>query len=329
MCSRRLKLKNGFFIDLASIIDEMHLRNIFLPCNPTEIRIYSPYITRLGLALIGSLEKLDTDCMLIMGRSEEYFLSTLSPEEISRAIGSVFSRHPPALIISRNMWPNPGLINVAKKHNVAILSSADSATYIVSELKPFLDLHLAPRVTQHGGLMNVHGEGILILGDSGIGKSETMVELLKRGHKLISDDLVEIRKLPKNVLLGAAPDNIRNFIEVRGIGIINAQRIFGIGAVKPNENVDLVLKLSSWNSSNQYDRMGADFKYTEILGVEVPYQDIPVRPGRNLAVIIEIAAINNRQRKMGYNSAKELFSNLGIEYDGMDIDHSKKSIWDL
>lgn len=307
----------------------MNFKEVYLPCKAEEIKVYSPYITRLGLALIGSLDKFDSDCMLIMGQSEEYFLSTLSPEEISRAMDSIFSKRPPVLIISRSIRPRPELVEAAKKRGIAILISKESATYIVSELTPFLSLHLAPRITRSGGLMNVHGEGILIIGESGVGKSETAIELLKRGHKLISDDLVEIRKLPQDTLVGTSPDNIRHFVEVRGIGIINARRIFGIGAVKPTENIDLVINLSHWRADKQYDRMGLDVKYTEIMDIKVPYQDIPVRPGRNLAVIIEIAAMNNRQRKLGYNAAKELFVNLGMEYDDIDNNHVEKCIWDL
>ena len=177
----------------------------------------------------------------------------------------------------------------------------------------YLNVELAPRITRHGVLVEVYGEGVLILGDSGVGKSETAVELIKRGHRLIADDAVEIRKVSAKSLVGSAPENIRHFIELRGIGIINARRIFGMGAVKMTEKIDMVVQLEIWDSSKVYDRMGLDNEYTEILGVSVPITVVPVKPGRNLAVIIEVAAMNNRQKKMGYNAARELLHNLNME----------------
>lgn len=300
-----------------------------MPKDPKKVKIFSRSINRLGLELIGPIEHFDNERIMIMGESESYFLSTLSSEEIYKSIEALLSLRPPLLIITYGIKPLKEIIEVAKKYEVPILTSKDTAAEVTGELTPFLNLHLAPRITRSGGLLNVHGEGILLVGESGVGKSETTIELLKRGHKLIADDLVEIRKIPKNTLVGSAPENIRHFIEVRGIGIINARRIFGIGAVKLTETIDMVVNLENWKDDKDYDRMGTESVYTEILGVKVPYINIPVRPGRNLAVIIEVAAMNNRQRKMGYNAARELFINLGMEYPKADNHKIKKCIWDL
>ncbi len=324
-------MSSEFFVTLADIIKEFSFEIELMPKDPKDIKIVSRNINRMGLELIGSLDHFDNRKLILMGKSENHFLSTLSSEEIYKSVEAILSLNPPVLIITNNISPMLEIISVAKKYNIPILISKESAADITNELSPFLNLRLASRITRSGGLMNVHGEGVLIIGESGVGKSETAIELLKRGHKLISDDLVEIRKIPKNTLLGSAPENLRHFIEVRGIGIINARRIFGIGAVKLTETIDMVVNLGAWKEDKEYDRMGDQCIYTEILGVKVPYIDIPVKPGRNLAVIIEVAAMNNRQRKLGYSAARELFINLGINCP----DHSsntpqiKKCIWDL
>ena len=192
-------------------------------------------------------------------------------------------------------------------------------------LVSYLNVELAPRVTRHGVLVEVYGEGVLLIGDSGVGKSETAIELIKRGHRLIADDAVEIRAVSKKSLVGSSPENIRHFIELRGIGIINARRIFGMGAVKLTEKIDIVINLEIWDSSKVYDRMGMDNEYMEILGVNVPVLTIPVKPGRNLAIIIEVAAMNNRQKKMGYNAAQELLQSLGMEIS-VDQESGKNKI---
>ncbi len=318
-----------FSIKLSDLIRELSFNVAFMPVDPKEIKIYSKDINRLGLELIGPIEHFDNQRIIVMGESESYFLSTLSSDEIYKSIEAILSLSPPLLIISYGISPLPEIIAVAKRYKIPILTSNDSAAEVMAELTPFLNVHLAPRITRSGGLMNVHGEGIFLTGESGVGKSETAVELLKRGHKLIADDLVEIRKIPKNTLVGAAPENIRHFIEVRGVGIINARRIFGIGSVKLTETIDMVVNLEIWNDEKSYDRMGAECQYTEILGVKIPFVSIPVRPGRNIAVIIEVAAMNNRQRKMGYNAARELFINLGMEIPQNEEEEIKKCIWDI
>ena len=204
------------------------------------------------------------------------------------------------------------------------MRSADSTCNVVAATISYLNVELAPRITRHGVLVEVYGEGVLLTGDSGVGKSETAIELMKRGHRLIADDAVEIRKISSDTLVGSSPENIRHFVELRGIGIINARRIFGMGSVKVTEKIDMVITLENWDKSKVYDRMGIDNDYTEILDVEVPILTIPVKPGRNLAIIIEVAAMNNRQKKMGYNAAQELLDNLGLQMDTKD----KVKDWD-
>ncbi len=207
------------------------------------------------------------------------------------------------------------MLELAKEYEVPLLRSKESTSNFMSGLIAFLNLNLAPRVTRHGVLIEIYGEGVFITGESGVGKSETAIELVKRGHRLVADDAVEIRKVSNISLVGSSPDNIRHFLELRGIGIINARRLFGIGAVKMTEKLDLVVELEQWNPEKIYDRMGVDTEYVSLLGVKIPSLTIPVKPGRNLAVILEVAAMNNRQKKMGYNAAAELLNRLGMQSD--------------
>ena len=211
------------------------------------------------------------------------------------------------------------MLELAKEYEVPLLRSKESTSNFMSGLIAFLNLTLAPRITRHGVLIEIYGEGVFITGESGVGKSETAIELVKRGHRLVADDAVEIRKVSNISLVGSSPDNIRHFLELRGIGIINARRLFGIGAVKMTEKLDLVVELEQWNPEKIYDRMGVDTEYVSLLGVKVPSLTIPVKPGRNLAVILEVAAMNNRQKKMGYNAAQELLNRLGMESDAKEV----------
>ena len=211
------------------------------------------------------------------------------------------------------------MLELAKEYDVPLLRSKESTSNFMSGLIAFLNLTLAPRITRHGVLIEIYGEGVFITGESGVGKSETAIELVKRGHRLVADDAVEIRKVSNISLVGSSPDNIRHFLELRGIGIINARRLFGIGAVKMTEKLDLVVELEQWNPEKVYDRMGVDTEYVSLLGVKVPSLTIPVKPGRNLAVILEVAAMNNRQKKMGYNAAQELLNRLGMESDAKEV----------
>ena len=225
------------------------------------------------------------------------------------------SSRPAAIVVTRGIECPQDILSLAHTYEVPVLGSMDSTSRIMATLIAYLNVKLAERITRHGVFVEVYGEGVLILGDSGVGKSETAVELIKRGHRLIADDAVEIKKTGAKTLVGSAPDNIRHFVELRGIGIINARRIFGMGAVKLSEKIDMVIELEPWDADKVYDRMGIENESIDILGVSVPYTVVPIKPGRNLAIILEVAAMNNRQKKMGYNAARELMHNLGIVED--------------
>ena len=269
--------------------------------------------------MAGYYEFFDNDRIQIIGLSEDSFLKRFTPEKAESRLREFFSKKPPAVIITRNLEISEWYITAAKENGVPLLRTADSTSDFTSALIAYLNLHLAPRITRHGVLVEVYGEGILLLGESGVGKSETAIELIKRGHRLIADDAVEIRRVSNKSLVGNAPDNIRHFIELRGIGIINASRIFGAGAVKLTEKIDLVISMEPWDSNKTYDRIGLDNQTTCILGLDIPSLTIPVQPGRNLAVIIEVAAMNSRQKKLGYNAAQDLLQRLGMDDTGSDI----------
>ena len=243
------------------------------------------------------------------------YLSTIDEKTRRERLQLLFAQRLPALIITRELPYFAEMLELAKEYEVPLLRSKESTSNFMSGLIAFLNLNLAPRVTRHGVLIEIYGEGVFITGESGVGKSETAIELVKRGHRLVADDAVEIRKVSNISLVGSSPDNIRHFLELRGIGIINARRLFGIGAVKMTEKLDLVVELEQWNSEKVYDRMGVDTEYVSLLGVKIPSLTIPVKPGRNLAVILEVAAMNNRQKKMGYNAAQELLHRIGMESD--------------
>ena len=317
-----------FTVPLSSVMKELGLETIYMPENGENILISSKDVNRPGVEFTGFLDFYDNKRILVVGHTENAFLGRYSQEERERALEGLISRKPPAIIICRSLKPYPEMMEAAKRHGVALLGTADTTSSLVAALVSYMNVELAPRVTRHGVLVEVYGEGILLVGDSGVGKSETAIELIKRGHRLIADDAVEIRRVSKKSLVGTAPENIRHFIELRGIGIINARRIFGMGAVKLTEKIDMVINLEIWDKTKVYDRMGMENEYTEILGLRVPVLTIPVKPGRNLAVIIEVAAMSNRQKKMGYNAAKELLQNLGMTYNDDDNGNPKIN-WNL
>lgn len=301
-----------FSVPLSAIIKETMLETVFMPVSPEEIMVYSCDVNRPGLALSGYFDYFDNDRIQIMGKSEFGFLDDLDPETRARRIEELISHRPPAVVVSRGQDIYPELKQSCEKYQVPLLRTTDTTSGFMASLIAYLNVQLAPRVTRHGVFVEVYGEGILLMGDSGVGKSETAIELVKRGHRLIADDAVEIRRVSAKTLVGSAPDNIRHFIELRGIGIVNARRIFGMGAVKVTEKIDMVILLEPWDNEKVYDRMGLDNEYMDILGITVPQLTIPVKPGRNLAIIIEVAAMNNRQKKLGYNAAQELMHNLGM-----------------
>lgn len=302
-----------FSISLSKIINELSLDVLYEYTPSDEILITSREINRPGLELTGFLDYFDKKRIMVMGNTEHAYLAKMSKEQRFDAMDKIFAMNPPAVIIARGIRTYEEVIETAKMHHVTLLHSPESTSSLVGALVSTLNSELAPRITRHGVFVEVYGEGILLTGDSGIGKSETAIELVKRGHRLIADDAVEIRKLSRKLLVGSSPENIRHFIEVRGVGIINARRLFGMGSVKLSGNIDIVINLENWNSSKPYDRIGLESQYVNILDVEVPVITVPVKPGRNLAVIIETAAMNNRQKKMGYNAAFDLLSALGME----------------
>ncbi|NLJ30765.1 MAG: HPr(Ser) kinase/phosphatase [Clostridiales bacterium] len=306
-------MASNFSVPLSKVIKELSLDIIDMPADPEKIMISSTDVNRPGLELNHFYDYYDKTRIIIFGNAETAFLNSVTPEERKKVLDEIFSKKPPAAIIARSITPMPELLEATKKNGVPLLSTPETTSSLVAALVSFMNVELAPRVTRHGVLVEVYGEGILLVGDSGVGKSETAIELIKRGHRLIADDAVEIRRVSARSLVGQAPNNIRHFIELRGIGIINARRIFGMGAVKLTEKIDLVINLELWDNKKVYDRMGLDSEYTELLGIKVPVLTIPVKPGRNLAIIIEVAAMNNRQKKMGYNAAQELLQGLGMD----------------
>ncbi len=315
-----------YSIPLSKVIKELGLRELHLPKSADEIFIRSRDVNRPGLELNGFCDYFDPARITILGRSEMAMLNAWGEERKAQAVESFFSLRPPTVIVARGIQPCPTMLEAAERYDIPLLSSQDSTSSLVAGLVSYLNVELAPRVTRHGVLVEVYGEGILLVGGSGVGKSETAIELIKRGHRLIADDAVEIRRVSNKSLVGQAPENIRHFIELRGIGIINARRIFGMGAVKLTEKIDMCINMELWDATKVYDRMGIDSEYTEILGIRVPVMTIPVKPGRNLAVIIEVAAMNNRQKKMGYNAAQELLSSLGMDISDLQGDEVKKDL---
>ncbi|MDD6478925.1 MAG: HPr(Ser) kinase/phosphatase [Oscillospiraceae bacterium] len=304
-----------YTVSLKKIIDEFALEELYHIENTEEIMVCSTEINRPGLQMAGYYEFFDPARIQIFGKSEHCFLERFTPEKAKERVSEFFSRRPVAVVIARHLPFEETYINIAKEYGVPLFTTSESTSSFSSSLISFLNLHLAPRVTRHGVLVEVYGEGILLLGESGVGKSETAIELVKRGHRLIADDAVEIRRVSSKSLVGTAPDNIRHFIELRGIGIINASRIFGVGAVKLTEKINLVINMEPWDANKAYDRMGLESQTTEILGLDIPSLTIPVKPGRNLAVIIEVAAMNSRQKKLGYNAAEDLLKRLGMSDD--------------
>ena len=283
-------------------------------------------VNRPGLQLAGFYNYFDPERMQIIGRVESTYLETLTPDQRRERFEQFMRYNIIGLVICHGMDPFPECLEMAEKYDRNLFLVRKDTSEFMADLIAALSSYLAPRLTQHGVLVEVFGEGVLITGDSGVGKSETAIELIKRGHRLIADDAVEIRRVSNKSLVGQAPENIRHFIELRGIGIINARRIFGMGAVKLTEKIDMCINMELWDATKVYDRMGIDSEYTEILGIRVPVMTIPVKPGRNLAVIIEVAAMNNRQKKMGYNAAQELLSSLGMDISDLQGDEVKKDL---
>ncbi len=295
-----------YSVKLHQLISEFGLEVLYGPDGYLEKEISSTEVNRPALQLTGFYEYFDSDGIQVLGKVEHTYLGRLSPAERAHSLNRLFGEHVPLVIYTRGMEPYAECMEAAREHQITICRTQDATPPFIAALSASLNVHLGPRATIHGVLVEVYGEGVLLLGDSGVGKSETAIELVKRGHRLIADDAVDIKRVSAKSLVGSAPEMIRYFVELRGIGIIDVRRIFGMGSVKPPEKIDLIIHLEQWQEGKPYDRMGIDDKMTDILGIKVPSLVVPVRPGRNLAVIIEVAAMNNRNKKMGHNAAREL-----------------------
>ena len=304
-----------YSVPLKKLVEDFNLEIAHTSTDFESIRITVEDVARPGLQLAGFFDHYEPMRLQVMGNVEMSYTGKLSSANRSAIFDRLFSYKFPALLIARGIQPHPEMLTMAQKHNITILLSPLPTSSIISSIITYLKGVLAPRVTRHGVLVEVYGEGILLSGDSGIGKSEAAIELLKRGHRLIADDAVEIHKVSANSLLGTAPALIRNYIELRGIGIINVAKLYGMGAVKLDNQIDLVVNIVHWNTQEAYDRLGLEDQFSEILGVRVPMYTIPITPGRNLAVILEVAAMNNRQKKMGYNAALEFTEQINKHFD--------------
>ena len=306
-------MTDTYSVPLKTLVKEFNLEVTYASTDFDAIRITVEDVARPGLQLAGYFDHYEPMRLQVMGNVEMSYVDKLQPKERGAIFDRLFSYKFPALLIARDIPPHAECLQMAQKHNVTVLRTKEATSTIVSTIITYLKAALAPRITRHGVLVEVYGEGILILGDSGIGKSELAIELVKRGHRLVADDAVELRKVSNRQIMGTAPENIRHFIELRGIGILNVARVFGVGAVKLSESLDLVVQLEAWDPTKNYQRTGLENEYYDILGVSIPSTSIPVSPGRNLAVVLETAAINNRQKKMGYNAARELLIRLGLD----------------
>ena len=304
-----------YSIALHTLVEKLNLEILHKATDYHAVRLTTEDVARPGLQLVGYFDHFEPMRLQIMGNVEMSYLAKLSQQDRAVVFDRLFSYKFPALVISRGIEPDELCLSMAKKHNVTVLRSPKATGAVVTEIITYLKTALAPRITRHGVLVEVYGEGILLMGDSGIGKSEAAVELLKRGHRLIADDAVEIRKIDNNLLMGTAPELIRNYIELRGIGIINVAKLFGMGAVRTENEINLVVNIVPWNTQEVYDRLGLEEHYTEILGVKIPENTIPITPGRNLAMILEVAAMNNRQKKLGYNYAQEFTEQINKHID--------------
>ena len=305
--------RNGVL--LSQLVEHLQLEIVFQSSDYDRVRLTVEDLSRPGLQLAGYLEHFEPLRLQVMGNAEVGFLSGLAPDERLTAFDQLFAYKFPALLFARNLPVAEECLEMAKKHDVTVLRSKEPTGVTINAVIDYLQIALAPSITRHGVLVEVYGEGLLLIGDSGIGKSEAAIELLKRGHRLIADDAVDIRKASDNTLIGTAPELIRNYVELRGIGIINVAKLFGMGAVRAENDIDLVVNIVPWNTQEVYDRVGLEDQYMEILGVKIPMNTIPITPGRNLAVILEVAAMNNRQRKMGYNPALEFTQNIDRHFE--------------
>ena len=310
-------MEDIYTVSMSKIIDQFKLEVIYLPDLPENVMVNCSRVNRPGLQMVGFYDHYEQARIQIIGKVEHLFLNQLDPEERSRRLEDFFRSSPVGVIVTTSIELGKDAEMLAEKYRVPLLRTPQRTSDFMAALIAYLNVELGPRITRHGVLVEVYGEGILLLGDSGVGKSETAIELIKRGHRLIADDAVEIKRVSATSLIGRAPEIIRHYVELRGIGIVDVRRLFGMGSVKETEKIDLVINLEPWETGKMYDRLGLDEQTTEILGIQVPSIVLPVSPGRNISVVIEVAAMNNRQKRMGYNTAKEfnkrLMESMGID----------------
>ena len=306
---------SDYSVKLDPFFERLHLSPIFLADNIEEVMITTPEINRAGFVLSGFMEFNNPDRIQVCGKVEMAYLRLLSQAEREQAFHCLFETKPPAVVVTRGLPIFPEMLDFARKNNVSVYSTEDSTSDFMSDAISQLRVELAPRITRHGVLVEVYGEGILILGESGIGKSETAIELVKRGHRFIADDAVELRKVSGRTIVGNSPENIRHYVELRGVGIINVRQIFGMGAINASKRLDLVINLVQWDAAKNYSIISLEDATYDILGVKIPLATLPVKPGRNLAVLIEVAAMNARQKELGYNATAKLLQELGLDND--------------
>ena len=303
-----------YSVNLSTLVGIFDLHKVYTPPDSENVKIVTPDLNRPGMQLVGFFSHFDNERIQLMGTVEIMYLKTLPSSERRKIFAELMKRGIPALIICHSMEIYPECLEMAEKYGITLLSTEIDTSVFEAELITTLNIYLGPRITRHGTMLEVYGEGILITGESGVGKSETAIELVKRGHRLIADDAVEIKKISYNTLFAESPPLIRHYIELRGIGVVDVMRLFGMGAIKTRQELDLIINIESWQDGMMYDRLGLDTQYTSLLGVRVPILKIPVKPGRNLAVIIEVAAMNNRQKKLGYNSAQEFTERINRHF---------------
>ena len=309
-------MDESYSVSLEKIIEEFDLESLYLPDLPENLSVNCARVNRPGLQMVGFYDHYEQARLQIIGKVEHLFISQMEESERRLRLEDFFRSAPVGVIVTTSLAVPADVIAMAEKYKVPLLRTAVKTSEFMAALIAYLNVQLGPRITRHGVFVEVYGEGILLLGDSGVGKSETAIELLKRGHRLIADDAVEIKKVSATTLVGCAPEIIRHYVELRGVGIVDVRRLFGMGSVKENEKIDLVINLEEWDNNKMYDRLGLDEHTEEILGIKIPSITLPVSSGRNLSVVIEVAAMNNRQKRMGYNTAKEFNKRL-MESMGM------------
>lgn len=297
-------------LSLQKIIDKMKLENLTPEVDISKIKVTQPDVNRPALQLAGYFQHFEKSRLQIIGFVEYSYMVALPDERKREIYSELLSGEIPGIVFCRELRPDPIFQEIAIQNNVPLLMTRKATSTFMAEVIRWMNVKLAPCISIHGVLVDIYGEGVLITGESGIGKSEAALELVKRGHRLVTDDVVEIRKVSEETIIGTAPDITKHFIELRGIGIVDIKTMFGVSSVKESQNIDLVIKLEEWDKDKEYDRLGLEEEYTEYLGNRVVCHRIPIRPGRNLAIICESAAVNHRQKKMGYNAAQELYTRV-------------------